>query len=117
MKEVALYYDEEASDMLWSISGMLRGSRAITLTYGFEERLFSIAEASDAQCQLVDDAEMWPFLYEPFEGIPKFMEYMCYAQDECGLVPSVNFVRRRNVNQMEKPPKIRPGNLRADGVI
>lgn len=104
--------------MLWSVSGMLRGSRAITLTYGFEERLFGIAEASDAQqqCQLVDDAEMWQFLYEPFEGIPKFMEYMCYAQDQCGLVPSVRFLRR-NVGTIEKPPVIRPGNLRADGVI
>jgi hypothetical protein len=118
LKDVAIYYDAEASDMLWSISGMLRGSRAITITYGFEERLFGIAEASDPQeqCRLVDSQEMWPFLYEPFEDIPKFMEYMCYAQDECGLLPSVSFLRR-NINAMEKPPVIRPGNLRADGVV
>lgn len=102
--------------MLWSVSGMLRGSRAITLTYGFEERLFAVAEASDPeqQCVLVDD--MYLFLYEPFMGIPKFMEYMCYAQDECGLLPTASFLRR-NAGTMEKPPIMLPGNLRADGVI
>jgi len=118
LKDVALYYESEASDMLWSVSGMLRGSRAITLTYGFEERLFGVGETCDPeqQCTLVDDADMFPFLYEPFIDIPKFQEYMCYAQDECGLLPSVSFLRR-NVGKMEKPPIMRQGNLRADGVV
>ena len=95
---------------------MLRGSRAITLTYGFEERLFGVAEASDPdqQCTLVDD--MYPFLHAPFEDIPKFLEYLCYAQDECGLLPSASLLRR-NVGKMDPPPIIRPGHLRADGVI
>lgn len=104
--------------MLWAVSGMLRGSRAITLTFGFEERLFGAAEASDPeqQCTLLDDAEMFPFLYEPFIDIPKVNEYLCYAQDELGLLPSVSFLRR-NVGTMEKPPVMRQGNFRADGVI
>ena len=116
MKDVALYYDEEVSDMLWGVSGMLRGSRAITLTYGFEERLFGVAEANgaDQQCTLVDS--MYPFLYQPFEMVPKIFNYLCYGQDECGLIPTVSLLRR-NVGTLEKPQIIRPGKLRADGVI
>jgi hypothetical protein len=113
---VAEYYEPETSDMLWSISGYLRGSRAITMTYGFEERLFGVGEKSDPerQCTLID--EMYPFLYAPFEDIPKISEYLCYAKDECGLLPTVT-LSRRGAGKMEKPPIIRQGNLRADGVV
>lgn len=116
MQQVALYYDEEASDMLWGISGFLRGSRAVTLSYGFEERLFGVAEAngSEQKCTLID--EMYPFLYQPFEMVPKIFDYICYAQDKCGLLPSISLLRR-NAATMEKPPIIRTGNLRADGVL
>lgn len=94
---------------------MLRGSRAITLTYGFEERLFGVGEASDPEqkCVLIDD--MHPFLYELFADIPKVSEYLCYAQDELGLLPSVTLLRRGGT--LEKPPIMRPGALRADGVV
>ena len=112
---MALYYGDEVSDMLWGISGMLRGSRALTFTYGFEERLFGVAEMNggDQPCTIID--EMYPFLYEPYEMVPKFMEYMCYGQDECGLLSTVSFLRR-NVGTMDKPI-IRAGNMRADGVV
>ena len=114
--DVANYYEPEVSDMMWGISGFLRGSRAITLTYGFEERMFGVAEVvgSGQQCVLIED--MYPFLYEPFEGVPTFNEYLVYAQEECGLLPNAN-IPRQSASVMDKPPIIRQGNLRADGVI
>lgn len=105
LQDVALYYENEVSDMAWSISGMLKGSRAITLPYGFEERMFGVGEmAAGEPCVLID--EMFPFLYEPFMEIPKFLEYMCYAQDEMGKLPATTFLRRAP-NKMDKPPIIR----------
>jgi hypothetical protein len=112
VQQVALYYEEEVSDMLWTISGLLRGSRAITLTYGFEERMFGVAETIKEQCVLID--HMYPFLYEPFQSVPSFLEYMSYAQDERGLLSTATFPRGSIDNNKSI---IRPGNLRADGVI
>lgn len=118
LADVALYYDTEASDIAWEISGLLRGSRAITLTYGFEERMFGVAEArgSEVQCTLIDDPNMYPFLYEPFEMAKTFLEYLTYAQDECGLLSNIS-IFRKSATLMEKPPIMIQGNLRADGVI
>jgi len=113
VKDVGMYYGEEVSDMMWTISGLLRGGRAITLTYGFEERMFGVADTMDEQCTLIDD--MYPYLYEAFENVPAFQEYMCYAQDMRGLLLTANVPRRGYSD--EKKPIIRSGNLRADGVI
>lgn len=54
LADVANYYEEEVSDMLWEISGTLRGWKAITLLYGFEERMFGFAERQKSQqCAIV----------------------------------------------------------------
>jgi hypothetical protein len=116
LADVAMYYEEEVSDMLWEMSGYLRGSRALTMTYGFEERLLELAEArgDETPCTVVD--HMYPYLFEPFGYCKKFTEYVTYAQAECGLFPTA-VIERPSQTIMDRPPLIRPGNLRADGVI
>ena len=42
--EVALYYAREVEDMVREINRGLRGSMAITLMMGIEERLFAYAQ-------------------------------------------------------------------------
>jgi len=116
LAEVAMYYDQEISDLLWELSGYLRGSRALTLTYGIEERLFDLAEGrgAETQCTIVDS--MYPYIYGPFEMCRKFMEYVTYAQAECGLFPTAT-IKRPSQSIMDRPPLIRQGNLRADGKV
>ena len=111
--DVALYYGDEFSDMVWQISGILRGMKAITMTYGFEERLFGVAEntGSETQCELVDD--MFPFMFEAFEMASTVNEYLGYAQDERGLLQGVTLARK----PVDSKPIMRQGNLRADGVV
>lgn len=100
--------------MLWGISGMLRGWKALTMTFGFEERVFAIGETSgDKPCELIN--EMYPYLFSPYENVGMLMEYMCYAQDECGLLQGVDIPRRPG--DADRKPIIREGNLRADGVV
>ena len=87
--------------------------KAITLTYGFEERMFGVAEntGSETQCRLIDD--MFPFLFEDFQMATSLSEYLGYAQDERGLLKGVTLARKpANGNLI-----MRQGNLRADGVI
>ena len=59
---VASYYTEEVGDMVWDLSQLLRGWRAITLMYGFEERMYGAAEKSgaDEPCTLIP--EMYPYV-------------------------------------------------------
>jgi hypothetical protein len=111
---VALYYGNEVSDMLWGISGVLRGMKAITLTYGFEERLFGIGEStgSEQQCTIVG-RDMFSYIYEDFLMAPMLNEYLSYAQDELGLLRGIEFMRASGNSK----PVIRQGNLRADGVL
>mmetsp|Transcript_2387 Transcript_2387/g.3656 ORF Transcript_2387/g.3656 Transcript_2387/m.3656 type:complete len:366 (+) Transcript_2387:166-1263(+) len=111
--DVALYYDKEVSDMVWGISTELRGRKAITLTYGFEERMFAIGETtgSDKPCKL--DDEMFPFMYEEFLGVPVINEYLSYSQDERWLLPNTTFLRQSGGGK----PILIQGNLRADGAI
>jgi hypothetical protein len=113
LSDVARYYGDEVSDIVWQISGILRGMKAITLTYGFEERIFGVAEntGSEKQCELVD--EMFPYMYEAFEMASMVNEYLGYAQDERGLLQSVTLARK----PVDTKPIIREGNLRADGVV
>jgi hypothetical protein len=114
---VANYYSEEVSEMLWQMSQLLRGWRAVTLTFGFEERLFGVGEFSgaDQQCELLED--MYPFIW----GMPvflesaKFVEYLNYAKNEMGLLPGIAVPPSTSGSDM--PSLMRQGNLRADGVV
>jgi hypothetical protein len=113
--EVASYYGEEVSDIVWDISNQLRGWKAVTLLFGFEERIFGFAEANAMGDACVIDKDMFPYIHGSFVFLQSrpFVEYLQYGQSEKGLLPGV-----------ELPPvdkdytsKMRPGNLRADGVI
>jgi hypothetical protein len=50
MADVSLYFGEEVSDVVWEFSQLLRGWKAITLMYGFEERIFGVADSTDLDC-------------------------------------------------------------------
>lgn len=113
MADVALYYGDEVSDMVWQISGILRGMKALTLTYGFEERIFGIAEATGTEQPCVVIPEMFPYIYEEYTMAAMLNEYLAFAQDEKGLLEGVSFLKRK----ADANPLIRQGNLRADGVI
>lgn len=116
MSDVANYYAEEVSDIVWEMSQLLRGWRAITLTYGFEERLLGVGESAGAgqPCAIVD--EMYPFIW----GIPTFLEsktfveYLQYAQHDKGLLQAINLPQRTDADYTSH---MRQGNLRADGVV
>jgi hypothetical protein len=111
--DVALYYGEEVSDMVWQISGILRGMKALTLTYGFEERMFGIAEANGSEQPCAVIPEMFPYIYQEYTMAAMLNEYLCYAQDEIRLLDGVSFMRRAG----DIKPIIRQGNMRADGVL
>ena len=116
LQEVGTYYGEEVSDMVWELSQLLRGWRALTLTYGFEERIFGIAESSghEIQTQLVD--EMYPYIWGNqvfLESLP-FTEYLMIAQQDKGLLSSVQLPQRALESYQSN---MRKGNLRADGVV
>ena len=113
MKDVALYYDEEVSDMLWEISGALRGHLAVTLSYGFEERVFGVGEnAEDEACELTE--EMYPFLYDnALLNSKMLVQYLNFAKDELGMLSNIELP----ISRLDKPSLMRQGNLRADGAI
>jgi hypothetical protein len=116
LSDVANYYGEEVSDVVWEMSQLLRGWRAITLTYGFEERLFGVGETSGAgqSCTLVD--EMYPFIWgnPVFLESKSFVEYLQYAQQEKGLLRGIVLPQR---DEGHYTSHMRQGNLRADGVV
>jgi hypothetical protein len=113
--DVALYYGDEVSDLVWEISGLLRGWKALTLTYGVEERLFGIAEGTgkDQPCTLVDEVYPWIWGNSVFQEGKMFMEYLRLAQEDKGLLPSITLPAAKE----EQATIMRQGNLRADGVI
>jgi hypothetical protein len=113
IKDVALYYEPEVSDMLWEVTGKLRGMLAVTLLYGFEERLFGFAERRFGEQQCEIDEEMFPYTYcAPFDQSTMIVEYLNYAKDQRGLIPNT-YLRTCST----QPSLMRQGNLRADGVI
>jgi hypothetical protein len=118
LKDVALYYEQEVSDMVWDISQSLRGWKALTLLYGFEERLYGIAETtgSETPCRLVD--ELYPYIWgnRVFTESPMFREYLWYAKEQCGLLPTVELPDKLGEGEVGSTI-MRTGNLRADGVI
>lgn len=115
MADVANYYEAEVSDMLWEISGTLRGWKAITLLFGFEERIFGFAERQNSeQCTIIDD--WYPYIWgnKVFTESQKFLEYLHYAKSEMGLLQSVELPPMKDELDVGI---MRQGNLRADGVV
>lgn len=128
--QVADYYADDAEEIAWQLSSMLRGSNAIALTYGFEERMFTYAQqrCQNTVCTLNPDT--WDhingvFLQTSIKGLnmgfgdpaPLHTEYVRFAY-RMGLL--------HNMDNIEMPPEaagaqrpsiMRQGNLRADGVI
>jgi hypothetical protein len=115
--DVATYYEAEVSDMLWEISTLLRGSLAVTMIYGFEDRLFSLAELTgkDTPCTL--DDRQYDSTYAMFEGCPMIAEYLVYAQQERNLLQSTKLPDTMMRGKVELGSIMRKGNLRADGVV
>lgn len=115
--EVATYFDIEASDMMWELANGLRGGLAVTLIYGFEDRLFSIAEmrGKDEPCELLDD--MYDHIQNVFPGKARMLlEYCNYAKDRRGLLQNA-VVPPVPTELSELPSPVRQGNLRANGII
>ena len=99
--------------MLWEVTSNLRGWLAVTLSYGFEERLFGFAEQrfSEQQCEISE--EMFPYMFcAPLDKGRMMNEYLNYAKDDLGLIPNTQLSRCDT-----KPSLMRQGNLRADGAI
>lgn len=116
--QVANYYGEEVSDMVWELTQRLRGWRAVTLLYGFEERLFGLAEmrGTEQTCQPLPDDVMFPYIW----GMNVFMEcqmvvdYLWFAKTERGFLQTVDLPKKSDEDYASH---MRKGNLRADGVI
>ena len=117
--EVGQYYGEEVSDMVWDLSQLLRGWRAVTLLYGFEERLFGTAEkcGTETPCQPLPDAAMFPFIWgmNVFKESQMVVDYLWYAQTEKGFLQGVELPPQKS--DEDYTSHMRKGNLRADGVI
>jgi hypothetical protein len=116
VQQVALYYSTDVSDAVWEMSQLLRGWKALTLLYGFEERMFGVAErvGRDQATMLVE--EMYPFIWgNPlFLQSKTFVDYLGYAQEEMGLLKGIELPRKPDEEYVSK---MRQGNLRADGVV
>lgn len=115
--DVAMFFDMEASDMMWELANGLRGGLAVTLIYGFEDRLFSIAEmrGKDEPCELMD--HMFDHMQNVFPGQCRMLwEYCNYAKDKRGLLKDVK-VPPIPTELSELPSPVKQGNLRADGII
>jgi hypothetical protein len=116
--DVAQYYEQEVSDMFWEISQQLRGWKAVSLTFGFEERIFGIAETTGAEqkCIVLDEAYEWIWGNKVFTDSPTFLEYLWYAKEEMGLLQTV-MLPPKLADGQGISTKMRSGNLRADGVV
>lgn len=126
-EDCALYYGEEVSDMVWQMSTMLRGSLAITLSYGFEERMFTFAEkcGRDIPCELNEgnfqfcNGVIWELSKTGLsmglgDPAPLHTEYIVYAVREKGMLQGLEFPY---APMDQKLSIMRQGNLRADGVL
>jgi hypothetical protein len=116
LSNVAIYYSNEVSDMVWELSQLLRGWRAITLTYGFEERLLGIGESTGSEQGCLLPEELFPYMWGSpvFLESKKFVEYLHYAQSEMNSIPGIALPQR---NDEDYKSSMRQGNLRADGVV
>mmetsp|Transcript_3460 Transcript_3460/g.4593 ORF Transcript_3460/g.4593 Transcript_3460/m.4593 type:complete len:377 (-) Transcript_3460:278-1408(-) len=116
LKDVSLYYSAEASDMVWEMSQLLRGWRALTLLFGFEERMFGTAEMQGGETPCKLDDTMYPYIWgnQVFLQSKMFCEYLAYAKLEKGLLPNSAVKERIDADFQSH---MRKGNLRADGVV
>jgi hypothetical protein len=82
--------------------------------YGFEERIFGVADMAEQKCTVTD--EMYPFIWgnPVFLQSKSYMEYLQYAKEEMGVLQSIELPK---MNDDDFKSKMRQGNLRADGVI
>jgi hypothetical protein len=101
--------------MVWEITGSLRAWKAVTLLYGFEERLLGVGEQKTSQCTLVEDR--FPFIWgnQVFLNSPKVLEYLHYAQSQFGAIPSIELPPLKEAGDLGTV--LRQGNLRADGLV
>ena len=115
--DVANYYEEEVSDMVWEISQSLRGWKAMTLMFGFEERLFGVAENTGSEKPCYLDDSMFPYIWgnRVFTDTPMFLDYLWYAKEQRGLLQTVELPPKKEGNAGSSI--MRQGNLRADGKI
>jgi hypothetical protein len=115
LQDVANYYEQEVSDMVWEVTGTLRAWKAVTMLFGFEERMFGVAEQIPQPCTLVDDR--YPYIWgnRVFEASPKVLEYLHYAQSSLGLLQTVELPPMKE--PADENSILRKGNLRADGVV
>ena len=91
---------------------------AVTLIYGFEERLFSFAELSrhnsERQCKL--DEAMYDYTFcQPLVGCKTIKEYLNFARDERGLLTGEGIILPKLSDTQSSA--MRQGNLRSDGMI
>lgn len=116
VEQVADYYSKDVSEMVWEMSQLLRGWKTITLTYGFEERMFGIAESAGQEQATTLINEMHPFIWGNRVMLQSkmFCEYLHYAQAEMGFLQGIELPQMRDEDFQSK---MRRGNLRADGVI
>lgn len=125
--DVAKFYGDEASDMAWQLSTMLRGSLTITLSYGFEGRMFTWAQRNGADIPCVLNEENFQFCNGCIWDItkkglslgfgdpaPLHTEYIIYAIKKKGMLQGLELPY---VTMDQKPSIMRQGNLRADGDI
>ena len=118
--QVAMYYHEEASDMIWQLATALRGMLAVTMTYGAEERMYSFAEQREKEMNCVlPDANMYDYTaLRIFEShCPMIADYLAYARNERGLLQDVQLPDKILQGGVEVSSIMRRGNLRADGVV
>jgi len=127
--DVGKFYGDDASDMIWQLSSMLRGSNAIALPYGFEERMFEFAEASGKDTICTIEPDSWGFVNDIFlqtslkglnmgfgDPAPLHTEYVDLAVSNRGLLQGKDVVIPKDMKTQRKSI-MREGNLRADGVI
>lgn len=112
--DVANYYEAEVADMVWQVSSSLRGWKAVTLSYGFEERLIGVAENTGAETKCALDETIYPHIWgnRVFTDSALVNEYLWYAQENFGCLSSIELPPKREASGI-----FRKGNLRADGVI
>ena len=126
IKDVATYYEAEVSDMAWDLSQLIRGWKAVSLMYGFEERIFAVAEKSgngidgdgSEPTMCVLQPWMYPYIYgnNIYVQSKRYVEYLQYAQMEFGLLEGVQLPTLAGGDDAFGT-KMRKGNLRADGVV
>ena len=112
---VATYYSGESSEIFWEVSAQMKGWKALTLPYGFEERIYGVAEATGAEQQCIVFNEMYPYIWgnSVFLQSNMYLQYLHYAQSEMGFFQGIQLPP---IDE-SKPQVMRAGQLRADGVV